>query len=146
MNLRIIIFILIPLILSSCSSRKEMIPFPSAGLLCEETAGCSQSTRPIEPSRDTATHRSPNHVETEHSNEMTTITFTCRDPKLRLTCGSRWVSISDRDGRILWKQRGPTLQIPMKKKMDVLIHLAKNQRPIFVSNLKPGEIRSVEIK
>ncbi|MBY0315738.1 MAG: hypothetical protein K2Q26_09475 [Bdellovibrionales bacterium] len=113
-----------------------MIPFPSAGMLCEETAGCSQL----------ATDRSRNPAESEHSSEMTTITFTCRDPKLRLTCGSRWVSISDREGRILWKQRGPTLQIPMKKKMDVLLHLAKNQRPIFVSNLKPGEIRSVEIK
>lgn len=144
MNLRLIFILTIPLIFISCSSRKEMIPFPSAGLLCEETAGCNEDTHPLDSSAGTD-RRSPSSDENS-SNDDAKITFTCRDPKQRLTCGSRWFSISDRDGRILWKQRGPTLQLPIKNKMDILLHIGKNQRPVFVSNLKPGEIRSVELK
>lgn len=128
--------VVLTLLLISCSSKRDLVAFPTLSPICEETAGCAQPT-PERPERN---------ITSSESLESATISLVCKSQKFTQSCGTQWVTIANSRGQILWRQRGPQLKIPLKSSMDLKLFLDSKSKPLSLSKVKPGDIRAVEIR
>lgn len=125
------------IVFTSCSTHTQDLTLQPS---CEQTASCTYSK--ANNYYDVNAVSTPWHAD---SKGEATLSFQCKSSHYKFACATQWITVTNSRGKVLWKERGPVLRIPIQKTTDLRVSLSKKEKPISLSKVKPGEIRAVSI-